>query len=73
MGLDPRTLGSQPELKADVQTLSHPGDPKTSSLKASIKLMDFWARFTKKNKTERQTEMAGKKAGWIEDGWREGG
>ena len=25
MGLDPRTLGSQPEPKADAQTLSHPG------------------------------------------------
>ena len=25
MGLDPRTLGSRPEPKADVQPLSHPG------------------------------------------------
>ena len=27
VGLDPRTPGSQPEPKADVQPLSHPGDP----------------------------------------------
>ena len=27
-GLNPRTLGSQPELKVDVQLLSHPGAPK---------------------------------------------
>ena len=26
-GLDPRTPGSQPELKADAQALSHPGAP----------------------------------------------
>ena len=29
-GLDPRTLGSCPELKADAQLLSHPEVPKTS-------------------------------------------
>ena len=27
VGLDPRTLGSCPELKADAQLLSHPGIP----------------------------------------------
>ena len=27
VGLDPRTLGSQPKLKADAQSLSHPGIP----------------------------------------------
>ena len=27
VGLDPRTLGSQPEPKADGQPLSHPGAP----------------------------------------------
>ena len=27
VGLDPRTLGSRPGLKADVQPLSHPGIP----------------------------------------------
>ena len=27
VGLDPRTLGSHPELKADAQPLSHPGVP----------------------------------------------
>ena len=27
MGLDPRTLGSRPEPKADTQPLSHPGAP----------------------------------------------
>ena len=27
VGLDPRTLGSRPELKADAQPLSHPGVP----------------------------------------------
>ena len=27
MGLDPRTLGSHPELKADVQWLNHPSAP----------------------------------------------
>ena len=26
-GLDPRTLGSHPEPKADAQPLSHPDDP----------------------------------------------
>ena len=26
-GLDPRTLGSPPELKADTQLLTHPGAP----------------------------------------------
>ena len=26
-GLNPRTLGSRPELKADAQPLSHPGAP----------------------------------------------
>ena len=33
MGLDPRTLGSHPELKADVQSLSHPGDPGIENIK----------------------------------------
>ena len=28
VGLDPRTPGSRPEPKADVQPLSHPGAPK---------------------------------------------
>ena len=28
VGLDPRTKGSHPELKADTQLLSHPGTPK---------------------------------------------
>ena len=28
-GLDPRTLGSRPEPKADAQMLSHPGIPMT--------------------------------------------
>ena len=28
VGLDPRTLGSQPELKPDAQPLSPPGDPR---------------------------------------------
>ena len=27
MGLDPRSLGSRPELKADAKLLSHPGIP----------------------------------------------
>ena len=27
VGLDPRTLGSRPEPKADAQPLSHPGAP----------------------------------------------
>ena len=27
VGLDPRTSGSHPELKADAQLLSHPGVP----------------------------------------------
>ena len=29
IGLDPRTLGSRPEPKADAQPLSHPGAPLT--------------------------------------------
>ena len=28
VGLDPQTLGSRPELKADIQPLSHPGVPR---------------------------------------------
>ena len=28
VGLDPRTLGSHPELKVDAQPLSHPGAPR---------------------------------------------
>ena len=32
LGLDPRTLGSQPELKADAQPLSHPGIPRLTFL-----------------------------------------
>ena len=31
-GLDPRTPGSQPELKADAQLLSHPGVPRKEIL-----------------------------------------
>ena len=30
VGLDPRTLGSHPEPKADAQPLSHPGAPGSS-------------------------------------------
>ena len=33
MGLDPRTLGSHPEPKADSQPLSHPGAPVSEVLK----------------------------------------
>ena len=29
VGLDPRTLGSRPELREDAQPLSHPGIPTT--------------------------------------------
>ena len=32
-GLDPRTPGSQPELKADAQSLSYPGAPRKKFLK----------------------------------------
>ena len=32
VGLDPGTLGSRPEPKADAQPLSHPGVPKNSKL-----------------------------------------
>ena len=35
MGLNPRTLGSQPELKADAQPLSHAGAPITGSLECN--------------------------------------
>ena len=34
-GLDPRTLGSCPEPKADAQPLSHPGAPESSILNTS--------------------------------------
>ena len=34
-GLDLRTLGSQPELKADAQPLGHPGAPPLVFLKVS--------------------------------------
>ena len=33
VGLDPRTLGSHPEQKADAQRLSHPGIPEGELLK----------------------------------------
>ena len=36
MGLDPGTLGSQPELKADAQPLSHPGVPLAQFPEASV-------------------------------------
>ena len=32
VGLNPRTPGSRPELKADAQLLSHPGIPETLHL-----------------------------------------
>ena len=32
VGLDPRTLASRPELKADAQPLSHPAAPQVSHL-----------------------------------------
>ena len=35
-GLDPRTLGSQPEPKADAQPLSHPDAPKFVFLKVYL-------------------------------------
>ena len=37
VGLDPRTPGSQPELKADAQPLSHPDAPVPVFLKAQKK------------------------------------
>ena len=33
LGLDPRTPGSHPELKTDVQLLSHPGVPGTENFR----------------------------------------
>ena len=36
MGLDPGTLGSHPELKADAQPVSHPGVPVQCSKELSI-------------------------------------
>ena len=36
VGLDSRTLGSHPEPKADAQSLSHPGAPKTSILTNTV-------------------------------------
>ena len=32
VGLDPRTPGSRPELKADAQPLSHPGIPQKNNI-----------------------------------------
>ena len=40
-GLDPRTSGSHPELKADTQPLSHPGVPVTLGLKSFFYLYFF--------------------------------
>ena len=37
VGLDPRTLGSHPEPKADVQLLNHPGIPQLQILITSTK------------------------------------
>ena len=42
IGLDPRTLGSQSEPKADAQPLSHPGTPSSSFLVVKNK---FWIVF----------------------------
>ena len=39
MGLNPRTLGSQPEPKADTQPLSHPSVPILKFLKRSVVLL----------------------------------
>ena len=36
VGLDPRTPGSRPELKADAQPLSHPGVPVDTLLNSYI-------------------------------------
>ena len=36
MGLDPRTLGSGPELKADAQPLKHPGAPQGEFLDTQV-------------------------------------
>ena len=36
VGFDPRTPGSQPELKADAQPLSHPGAPDYIYLKPKL-------------------------------------
>ena len=36
MGLDPRTPGSCPELKADTQPLSHPGTPTVMCLNVGL-------------------------------------
>ena len=45
-GLDPRTLGSQPEPKADAQLLSHPGAPypvlKQNDSKRKLVYQVFW-------------------------------
>ena len=50
MGLNPRTLGSQPGLKADAQPLSHPGVPR------------FYL-FERERDTDRQTERMSKGRG----------
>ena len=44
-GLDPRTLESRPEPKADVQPLSHPGAPRASNLIASQTNLQKTRRF----------------------------
>ena len=43
MGLDPGTLGSRPEPKADTQPLSHPGIPKVHTLDSVIPLVGSYA------------------------------
>ena len=53
-GLDPRTLGSCPEPKADTQPLSHPGAPE---------VIQFLGKSIPRKKWERDTEHSGKGRG----------
>ena len=54
VGLDPGTWGSRPELKADVQPLSHPGVPNASFLYFfGYAFMSVFAKNSKTNKKQK--------------------
>ena len=43
-GLDPGTLGSRPELKADSQPLSHPGVPNKQLFKEDVQIANRYMK-----------------------------
>ena len=60
VGLDPRTLGSRPELKAGAQPLSHPGITNKQNLKKRKKEGRKEGRKERKGKERKGKERKGK-------------